>query len=165
TLPFQFNDHPFDGAIYHAAQLWPQTTGIKLFDEGELVPICSSRLVAPGETGASAIAGLTHLHMSSRPDAWRHWYQAQGQEYLPSISAGPRYELFTMSLAAAREGMGVALVPRFLAEDDLLEGRLVLACDGTLHVKEAYFFSHPQAGDRSEALLAFESWLSAITQN
>src|SRR5690554_4705677 len=43
TLPFQFNDHPFDGAIYHAAQLWPQTTGIKLFDEGELVPICSSR--------------------------------------------------------------------------------------------------------------------------
>src|SRR5690606_30878047 len=40
TLPFQFNDQPFDGAIYHAAQMWPGTAGIKLFDEQELVPVC-----------------------------------------------------------------------------------------------------------------------------
>src|SRR3546814_2013947 len=34
TLPFQFNDHPFDGAIYHASQIWPQTAGIRWFDAG-----------------------------------------------------------------------------------------------------------------------------------
>lgn len=165
TLPFQFNDHPFDGAIYHAAQIWPQTTGIKLFDEGELVPVCSPELLVPGENGVAVMTRLTHLHMTSRPDAWRQWYQAQNQEYLPSISAGPRYELFTMTLAAARVGMGVALVPRFLAEDDLLAGRLALACTGVLYAEEAYFFSHPVAGERSEALLAFESWLSDITRS
>src|SRR5690625_5890943 len=33
TLPFKFSDHPFDAAIYHAAQLWPGTRGSALFAE------------------------------------------------------------------------------------------------------------------------------------
>src|SRR3546814_15435906 len=37
--------------------------------------------------------------------AWRQWYRAQGREYQPSMNAGPRYELFTMTLAAVRAGL------------------------------------------------------------
>jgi DNA-binding transcriptional LysR family regulator len=178
TLPFQFNDHPFDAAIYHADQIWPQTRGIRLFDEKELVPVCLPGLVVEHEQkkeqeqaqgpghgqGHDPMAGLTHLHILSRPDAWRMWYQNQGREYLPIVSAGPRYELFTMTLAAVKAGLGVALVPRFLVQDDLEAGRLVAPVSGALQVKEAYFFSYPLASERSEALLAFESWLAGITQ-
>ncbi|HWK70934.1 LysR substrate-binding domain-containing protein [Pollutimonas sp. M17] len=164
TLPFQFNDHPFDAAIYHAAQIWPQTAGIKLFDEEELLPVCIPELVADAADPLRALDGLTHLHMLSRPDAWRQWYQAQGKEYLPSMSAGPRYELFTMTLAAVRAGLGVALVPRFLAQDELARGSLVAPSPGVLAVSDAYFFSYPVSSERSEALIAFESWLAGITQ-
>lgn len=159
TLPFHFNDHPFDAAIYHAAQIWPQTAGIKLFDEGELLPVCIPALL-PQEPDVDVMAGLAHLHMLSRPEAWRRWYQAQDREYLPSIGAGPRYELYSMTLAAVKAGLGVALVPRFLAQEDLDSGRLVIPSTGVLRVQEAYFFSYPDAGERSEALLAFETWLA-----
>lgn len=158
TLPFQFSDHPFDGAIYHAAQLWPQTRGLKLFNEGALVPVRAPHIDGP-------MPGLTHLHMSSRPDAWRQWYQAQGLAYPPQVNAGPRYELFSMTLAAVRAGMGVALCPEFLVRDDLREGRLVRADEGVLQVREAYFFSYPLVSQPSEALLSFESWLKRMAKD
>ncbi|PLC48506.1 LysR family transcriptional regulator [Pollutimonas subterranea] len=164
TLPFQFNDHPFDAAIYHAEQIWPQTAGIKLFDEGELLPVCTPGMLEAIEDAGASMADLTHLHMSSRPDAWRHWYQAQQKEYVPSISAGPRYELFTMTLAAVKAGMGVALMPRFLVQEELDAGQLVAPVQGVLSVREAYFFSYPISREPSEALLALEAWLVGITK-
>lgn len=165
TLPFQFNDHPFDAAIYHAEQIWPQTAGIKLFDEGELLPVCTPAMLAQVADAQAPMATLTHLHMSSRPDAWRQWYQAQQKDYMPSISAGPRYELFTMTLAAVRAGMGVALVPRFLVQKELESGQLVSPVKDGLSVREAYFFSYPITSEPSEPLLALETWLVGITHS
>ncbi|NYT66374.1 LysR family transcriptional regulator [Alcaligenaceae bacterium] len=161
TLPFQFNDHPFDAAIYHAEQLWPQTVGFKLFDEGELVTVCLPELLVG--LPEPQMAHLPHLHILSRPDAWRWWYQTQGLDYLPSSSAGPRYELFSMTLAAVQAGMGVALMPRFLVQQELDQGRLVSPAPGVLAVQEAYFFSYPVGNVRSEALQAFEQWLATAT--
>ncbi|NYT22807.1 LysR family transcriptional regulator [Alcaligenaceae bacterium] len=158
TLPFQFNDQPFDAAIYHAEQMWPGTRGIKLFDERELLPICApAMLEAAGDR--HQMADMVHLHTTSRPDAWRRWYQAQGRDFLPTMNAGPRYELFTMSLAAVKQGMGVALIPRFLVQHALDSGELVMPVDAGLRVREAYFFSYPIANATGEALRDLERWL------
>lgn len=167
TLPFEFSEHPFDAAIYHASQTWPRTQGIKLFDEGVLVPVCAPELIAhvDEEHRLEAMGELTHMHMMSRPEAWRRWYHAQGLEYLPAVSAGPRYDLFSMTLAAVRAGVGVALVPRFLLSDDLSLGRLVVPVPGVLHVQEAYYFGYPVENERGEALLAFEAWLGQIAKS
>lgn len=166
TMPFQFADHPFDAAIYHAAQAWPRTRGIKLFDEEALVPVCAPSLmqgVLP-EQRLEVMGALKHMHMMSRPDAWRLWYQAQGLDYLPAMSAGPRYDLFTMTLEAVRSGLGVALVPRFLVTDDLARGRVVVAAPGVLQVQSAYYFGYPMDHEPGDALTAFEAWLSQITR-
>lgn len=165
TLPFQFSDHPFDAAIYHATEFWPQTTGIKLFDEGELVPVCVPALLTDIDASAASVSGLTHLHMRSRPDAWRMWYEQQGLEYSPTINAGPRYELFTMTLAAVRAGLGVALCPRFVVQDDLRQGNLVCPAPGVLPVRESYYFGYPTVAEPSEALRAFQAWLVQNTGN
>src|SRR5690606_17368830 len=130
---------------------------------GELLPVCTPALLAARH--GAGLEGLTHLHMSSRPDAWRQWYQAQGKEYNPAISGGPRYELFTMSLAAVQAGLGVALMPRFLVQDQITHGDLVSPWPGALAVREAYFFSYPLADERSEALASFESWLAAAAHS
>lgn len=156
TLPFQFADEPFDAAIYHAERMWPGTRGIKLFDEQELLPVCAASLLEEKQALADPLADMPHLHTTSRPDAWRRWYVAQGRDYLPTMNAGPRYELFTMSLAAVREGMGAALVPRFLVQDALASGELVMPVEAGLQVDEAYFFSYPTANEPSEALRDLE---------
>ena len=89
TLPFQFKDQPFDGALYHGDTLWPGTQGVLLFPERELVPVCAPELAARvTEAGAGALAGMTHLHLSSRPDAWRQWYGANNYLYGPRPRAG-----------------------------------------------------------------------------
>ncbi len=155
TLPFQFNDHPFDAAIYHASAIWPQTKGFKLFDEGELIPVCSPRLASQGK-----MQDWLHLHMSSRPDSWRDWYQAHGQQLSVNVSAGPRYELFTMIIAAVRADMGVALMPRFLVDPYLQSGELVMPVPDKLKVSDSYFFSYPIHTEQAEALLIFERWLA-----
>lgn len=164
TLPFQFNDQPFDAAIYHAEGIWPGTRGIKLFDEGELLPVCAPSLLAARPDAGDPLANMQHLHTTSRPDAWRRWYHAQGRDYLPTMNAGPRYELFTMSLAAVKAGMGVALVPRFLVQHALASGELAMPVAAGLSVGEAYFFSYPAANPPSEALRAFEQWLEDSTE-
>lgn len=161
TRPFQFNDHPFDAAVYHASQLWPGTTGFKLFDEQELVPVCTAQVREAIRSHPEGLAGVAHLHMTSRPDVWRQWYREQGRDCPPSVGAGPRYELFTMLLAATQAGMGVALVPGFLARQALASGALTTADAGVLPVGDAYYFSYPSQDQPSEALLAFEAWLKS----
>jgi len=163
TLPFQFKDHPFDAAIYHADGLWPGTQGVLLFPERELVPVCAPHL-AEGlrARGAASLDGLTHLHMISRPDAWRHWYDANQLAYGPQAAGGPRYELFTMVMAAVQAGLGVGLIPRFLASPALEAGTLVMPVPQALAVRQGYYFGYPQRNERSDALRAFELWLKTV---
>ncbi|MCD0502535.1 LysR substrate-binding domain-containing protein [Bordetella petrii] len=158
TLPFQFKDQPFDGALYHASGIWPGTQGALLFPEKELVPVCAPHLPRRADEG---LAGLTHLHLSSRPDAWRQWYAACRQPYGPQAAGGPRYELFTMTLAAAQAGLGVGLVPHFLAQPALQAGTLVQPVPEVLAVGQGYYFGYPQRDERPDALKVFEAWLKS----
>ena len=103
--------------------------------------------------GAEALAGLTHLHLSSRPDAWRQWYAANQYLYGPQAAGGPRYELFTMVMAAVQAGLGVGLMPRFLAQPALDQGRWPCLVPQSLTVSQGYFFGYPQRSERSEALV------------
>jgi DNA-binding transcriptional LysR family regulator len=161
TLPFQFSDHPYDAAIYHATQAWPHTRGIKLFEEHSLVPVCSAEVAGRVAGRIPDLATVPHLHLASRPDAWRQWYREQGLDYPPSAGAGPRYELFTMTLAAVCAGLGVALMPRLFVQEALDAGDLRVPVEGGLPVDEAYYFGHPADSAPSPALQAFETWLAA----
>jgi LysR family transcriptional regulator, glycine cleavage system transcriptional activator len=164
TLPFQFNDQPFDAAIYHSRAPWPGTQGSLLFHEQAMLPICAPYVVQKGADPMALMSAMTHLHLSSRPDAWREWYQGLDWAYTPQAAGGPRYEVFTMVLAAARAGLGVGLVPRFLAQELLDRGDLVMPVAQPLPVSEGYFFGYPASGDVSPALAAFEKWLIATAR-
>ncbi|MPS80701.1 MAG: LysR family transcriptional regulator [Achromobacter sp.] len=165
TLPFQFKDQPFDGALYHGDALWPGTQGVLLFPERELVPVCApalaERAAQAAQAGVSVLAGMTHLHLASRPDAWRQWYGANNHLYGPQAAGGPRYELFTMVMAAVQAGLGVGLMPRFLAQPALAQGTLAMPVPQSLTVSQGYYFGYPQRSERSDALKLFETWLKS----
>jgi DNA-binding transcriptional LysR family regulator len=163
TLPFQFKDQPFDGALYHADHVWPGTRGVLLFRERELIPVCAPALAqASREQAGSPIAGMPHLHLNSRPDAWRLWYAENHFLFGPQAAGGPRYELFSMVLAAAQAGLGVGLVPRFLAEEPLQQGLVVMPTPAVLPVTQGYYFGYPERVNRSEALRTFQTWLQGV---
>lgn len=161
TLAFQFTDHPLDAAIYHAQQPWPQTKGFKLFNEQALIPVCTPQIYQRFNEQSENfdISQMPHLHIISRPDAWREWYKSQGLEYPALVHAGPRYELFSMHLSAALAGMGIALLPKFLVRDLLDNNSLVSPSNAFLPVKEAYYFGYPTDREPNPALIIFEKWL------
>lgn len=152
TRPFLFSDSEFDAALYAgtAEQVanWPGTEAVELLRE-DLVPVCSPALIAGRRRLAPKdLAGFPLLQQSTRPRAWREWFEAQDVEH-PRDSAGPRYELFSMLAMAASHGMGLALMPPLLIEAELARGELVVACDRPQRGERAYYFVMPErkAGD------------------
>ncbi|MCC9026484.1 LysR family transcriptional regulator, partial [Neisseria gonorrhoeae] len=67
---------------------------------------------------AADLAHLPLLQMSTRPYAWRQWFESLGL-HIDNDLAGARMELYSITTEAAIHGQGLALIPRFLIEDDL----------------------------------------------
>jgi LysR family glycine cleavage system transcriptional activator len=171
TRPFLFADDSFDAALYagtpEQVANWPGTRAVPLITE-EVVPVCSPRLLAgQAQLTPEDIARLPLLQQSTRPDGWRQWFEAMGvpaQKMPHGPLGGPRYELFSMTATAAAHGLGVALMPRILIEDDLQRGDLVVACDRPLRGERSYYLVAPvlpDARDAPPALAVFEDWLLA----
>ena len=77
----------------------------------------------------------------------------------PLALSGPRYELFSMTAAAAAHGLGLALVPRLLIETELARGELVVACDQVLRGERSYYLVTPERADERPVVGTFKTWL------
>jgi LysR family glycine cleavage system transcriptional activator len=165
TRPFMFADTPFDAALFagtpEQVSQWAGTQAIKLIDEA-VVPVCHPALLQGQNTlSPEAIAQLPLLQQSTRPDAWRQWFEAQGVA-APQALAGARFELFSMTAAAAVHRMGLALVPRLLITSELASGELVVACDRALTNQRAYYLVHPEQSDTPPSTRIFLDWLVQV---
>lgn len=161
TRPFLFADSGLDAAVYagtaEQVQQWAGTRATRLLVE-EVVPVCSpSWLATGGELSPQDLASMPLLQQSTRPEAWRQWFDAQGVE-APRAMAGPRYEQFSMQAAAATCGLGIALMPTLLVQAELARGELVVACARPLRGRRAYYLVQPDTPERA-ALAVFKRWL------
>ena len=164
TRPFLFADTDFDAALYAGTPAdianWPGTVAIPLMPE-RVVPVCSPGLAGPrGRLSPARIGALPLLQQSTRPYAWRRWFEAQGVEGVRDLD-GPRFDLFSMLAVAAARGMGVALVPGMLVEAELARGELVVPCDRPLEEGRAYHLVLPERKAGNPALERFREWLLA----
>jgi len=162
TRPFLFADTPFDAALYagtpEQVAHWPGTRTTLLMHE-EVVPIASPSLLAGRKRWRAAdLAMLPLLQQSTRPEAWRQWFEAMAVD-APDALRGPRLELFSMLAVAAAHGMGVALVPAMLVEAELARGELVIACDKPLRGQRGYYLVEPDATAERPVLDRFRHWL------
>ncbi|MCY1214061.1 Glycine cleavage system transcriptional activator [compost metagenome] len=131
-----------------------------------MVPVCSPAFLAGHPvTDDASLARCRHLHLSTRANAWRDWYAAQGWAYDLAASRGPRYELFTMMTAAAAAGLGIGLAPRLLIERELQTGQLVIPLAGMLDEQQGYYFAYPEGRPESEALAAFRNWILGLSRD
>lgn len=159
TRPFMFADTEFDAAIYFGDADWPGTESYRLMGENPLA-VCSPALLngqaslSPGD-----IAQMPLLQQTTRPYAWRQWFSSQDMNVARDMT-GPRYELFSMLAQAASHEMGIALIPPFLIQRELAEGRLVIASPHALSSPKAYHLMIPVRKMESAAVHAFRQWLT-----
>lgn len=168
TRPFLFADTGLDAAIFAGSPddlaQWPGTRTQALIEE-TVIPVCAPALLQGSNAlSPEALARLPLLQQSTRPLAWPQWFEAVQPTQAPPAHAlaGPRYEQFSMTAAAAEAGMGVALIPRLLIEAELTRGSLVCAHPQPLAAERHYYLVQPQDADPRPALQAFSAWLQTV---
>lgn len=173
TRAFLFSDTLFHAAIHSGDAPWPGTVGDYLIAEDHAIPVCSPQFIhqQPGTTTNSAtpieinaISNLPLLHLSSRLEDWRRWFELHGCPNDVAAVKGARYELFTMLIEAAIAGLGIALIPRYMVQKELNVGSLITPLPLSLPEQTAYYLVYPEEHQQHPSLQAFRNWILGQTK-
>ena len=162
-VPFAFASKAYDAALHFGAGDWPGTERLLLRHEC-MVPVCAPDLVSGrGDLSPRDVLRFPLLHIQTRAEAWADWLRAQGATP-PTPLPGTIYDQFSTITQAALHGLGVALLPDYLAEQDLATGRLVAPFGAAAEAKGAYWLVWPRERAHDPALGAFRDWLATQAQ-
>lgn len=121
-----------------------------------IVPVCHADLAEGGRLREPRdLAAHTLISYGTEPYSWPDWLAGAGAAELRPAGA-LRFEQMYFALQAAAEGLGVVLVPVFLAIDDIAAGRL-WAPFGALAARRRRYYAN--AARRAPAVDAFIDWL------
>lgn len=118
---------PYDVIIRREFMSRPEHGCIR-FLEDVSIPVASQKLLGRHQLRKPAdVRQMRLLHLKSRPDAWRTWFDLNGVKGSPKVP-GASFDHFFLSVEAAINGLGIALCPRTLIESDLASGILLPLC-------------------------------------
>lgn len=156
-LPFDLNAEHFDAAIQYGPGTVADTENIKLLEEA-LIPVAAPNLKDRLNIKSPAdVASAPLLHIETRPKAWQLWFDEQGITATPG--GGMLFDQFSTIAQAAVHGVGFALLPRFLIEQELTEGRLTIAFDRPLYGIGGYYLVWPKDKRDYPPLVHFRDWI------
>lgn len=159
--PFDFEGEELDAAIHHGEPVWPGARLEHLLDEDVVVVCAPLHLVRHAIETPADLVGQTLLQLDSRRAGWEEWFRALAVEGVDG-RRGPRFEHYLMVIQAAIAGLGVALLPSFLVQNELATGSLVSPFpDLRLKTARAYWLAYPERSLELPALVAFRDWLKA----
>lgn len=156
--PFDFAIEQQDAAVHFGAADWAGTDHIKLFDE-ELVVVAAPSLLLEQTLTHKQVLDFSLLHLKSRPHAWDVWMKSHGIEHAPL--SGMMIDQFATLTQVAVQGLGLALLPRFLISRELENGSLIDVFDESFLSQEigAYYLVWPKVRGDYSPLQAFRDWL------
>lgn len=155
--PFDFAEEGFDAAIHFGEATWPGAGFAKLFDETMVACAAPGFLASHPVAGPRDLIGLPLLQLETRPDAWAGWFAHHG--VTEAAPLGMLFDQFAPMIQSAIYGMGVALLPEFLAKSELADGRLVDVWGGPVPSRGSYYLVWPLSAETYPPLQAFRDWL------
>ncbi len=103
----------------------PQDVVIRPLLREDIGPVCHPDYAARlGVNAPEDLARARILGTATRPAAWDEWLSAIGRSDL-ALKSHERYEHFYLLIQAAACGLGMALAPRFLVDEEIRRGHLV----------------------------------------
>jgi len=148
-----FKHEDVDCAIRSGRGKWPALHVEKLFSE-QLTPVCSPSITLQSPDN---LQDQTLLHAKLRPDDWRMWLHSANAGDLQAAHE-QTYETRNFAIAAAIEGVGIAVVDPALVREEILSGRLIQPFAQSIAVENAYHLVYPEKNVKPE-LIAFSNWL------
>ncbi|MGE4371455.1 MAG: LysR family transcriptional regulator [Xanthobacter sp.] len=175
---FNFEVEGFDAAIHFGAADWRDAGHMKLFDERLTACIAPDLLRAHPIGCLADMEGLALLQLETRTSAWATWFRAQGAADNAEMAAGQSemqpgarparsgarggmlFDQFAPMIQATIAGLGVALLPDYLARPELEAGRLAPVLAGSVEGTGAYWLVWPSARADFPPLEIFRCWLA-----
>ncbi|KKC33942.1 transcriptional regulator GcvA [Devosia psychrophila] len=154
-----FTKERIDVAIRFGHGEWKDAIVDPLMGE-EIQVVCSPKLMQ-GEHPIISYDSLRYhrlIRHSTRPNSWDHWFRSVGA-HREDQQWGPTLEHFFMVIQAAVAGLGVALLPTFLIEDDLRSGTLVTPFTDRIAGPGAYYLITSAAKSELPRVKLFRRWL------
>lgn len=154
-----FAEERIDVAIRFGFGDWPGARAEPLMSE-ELKVVCSPRIMdGPYPlTDYGQLRRHSLIAHSSRPGTWTHWLQAVGAD-TEGYDKGLRLEHFYMVLQAAKSGLGIGLLPSYLAEDDIANGSLAAPFPVRVVSPGGYYLVTPHDKADLPRVQAFRNWV------
>ncbi|PTU03230.1 LysR family transcriptional regulator [Pseudomonas sp. HMWF031] len=136
-------------AHYHAEELFRE----------RVAPVCRpDRACEWFNENGELVEAAPKLLTRTRPNAWQEWAAAAGRSMLPV--GGQCFEHFYFSLQAAVAGLGVAIGPWHLVQDDIQNG-LLEAPSGFVEDDSRYCLISPTALEPDSVEMELLKWLRA----
>lgn len=160
---YDFSRPDLDGAIRYGAGPWPGAAAEYLVGREMVLIAPPRRRGDPVLRRPQDLAGQRLLQHVSVPGAWAQWCEREGVAGL-NPHAGIQLDLYGTMVRAVASGLGVALVPRCLVEDELARGEVVMPLAGPagrLQAEAGYFLCYPEHKAALGPLALFRDWLLA----
>ena len=168
--PVDFSTTPHDAAIEFCDGPAPGLLAVKVHSL-VLRPYAAPALLKGHVRCSSAqlAALLTEnplIRHTTVPGAWPGWLAAAlPQAGVPAVHllSGPQYDLLSMALNGAIGGLGVALLPDYMASTATTAGQLVRLSDHGWEAPQAYYLRCPNWKAELVVFHRFRKWLLAVT--
>ncbi len=140
----------------------PRDSGLVVQALGEelVTPLCAPNL-AKSITNSADLLKLSLIESTHKQVRWPAWFSANG--ITPHAPHGNRFDRSHMAIAAAVDGMGIALESTRLAEREIARGALVAPLEGkaTDITYVGHFLVSTHSARRRPAVQAFFEWITA----
>ena len=171
VIEFETDHHEVDSAR-RAFDIWiafvggvPRTVHSEVLFEESLVPVCSPAFLASREPPGhpADLHGWPLLYDLAWEDYWAHWFACR-EAVAPDMSRASGYRLYSMTIQAALEGMGVALGHSLLIAPYLKRGTLVALFEPPVAAPARYFLAVAPGSRETPEVRVFLDWLRAETR-
>lgn len=159
-MDYDFDTPEVDAAIRFGTGSWPDVR-CDYITGRELVPVCAPGLFESPPTEAIHLLSKPLLHHTTAPHLWPSWFLDVGIKDARTNN-GAHYEQYFFLSQAAAAGIGLALIPRCLIEDELSEGKLIIPFSRPFKAREGYYLCYPEHKSNLPALQVFRQWLLEI---
>lgn len=159
--PVDFSAKEIDLRLCYGTNLYPDQSTAPLFRD-HVVPMCAPELVATTDLRRLDDGSLIHTnwgHAFASLPRWADWFQRHMPGRVLDERKGHCAGSSSLALDFARRGLGVALGQRQLAEEDIVQGRLVVLSPDALPLGHDYSAVYPQAKSRRPGLQQLMAYL------
>jgi LysR family transcriptional regulator, glycine cleavage system transcriptional activator len=161
--PVAFSREGVDLRVTYGASYYPDHQVEVLFAD-RVVAVATPDFAQGMVGGIDGLPDRDFIHTDWGPTyatqpTWANWLARARSVRFVDPAAGLRVPLTSLAIAAAREGLGVALAPEKLAGRDLAAGRLLVVDPASMPMPSEYVLIYPQALARRRPLQALVAHL------